>query len=122
MTGSDASTRRSRGMSTPAMRATICPPCPFPVSLALLHLVLGIVTDDQHHALAANDLAPLTPRLDRCSYLHDLLHSLASGRRAVGRHVLPPTALTRRGRPASASLPQRERRIIRPRVRSNVDR
>src|SRR5205823_15048824 len=99
-----SSTRRSRGMSTPAMRATICPPCPFPVSLALLHLVLGVVTNDQHHALAADDLAPLTPRLDRCSYFHDLPHPLASGRRAVSRQSLPPTALPRRGRPTSAIM------------------
>src|SRR5690242_6768546 len=72
MTGSDASIRRSRGMSTPAMRATAALRA-LSWSLALLHLVLGVVADDQHHALAADDLAPLTPRLDRCSYLHDLL-------------------------------------------------
>jgi hypothetical protein len=34
------------------------------LQLALLHLVLGVATDDQDHALPADDLAPLTAGLD----------------------------------------------------------
>jgi hypothetical protein len=52
----DASTRFSRGMSTPAMRAI-----DFPLALPLL--VLGVRADDKHVAAPANDLALLAALL-----------------------------------------------------------
>src|ERR1700716_4249251 len=56
----------SRGMSTPAIRAT-CTLTPIgwrKGQLALLHLVLGVSADDHHRALAADDLAALTARFN----------------------------------------------------------
>jgi hypothetical protein len=58
-------TRFSRGMSTPAMRAI--------GALSLSLLVLGDNADDHHHAGALDDLAPLTARLDRGRNLHLIL-------------------------------------------------
>src|SRR5207253_5916124 len=56
------STRLSRGMSTPAMRAM--PDLPLPL------LVLGVVADHPDSAVALDDLAAVTHLLDRCSHLH----------------------------------------------------
>src|SRR4051812_7497516 len=101
MTGSEASMRRSRGMSTPAMRATLALR-----ALSLLHLVLGVVTDNQDHALAANDLASLAARLDGRSYLHDRSHPLhlAAVQSAASSSRHPPEAARapRIGKNASA--------------------
>src|SRR3954469_2772244 len=61
---SPISTRLLRGMLMPAMRAMgRC-------SLALPLLVSGVLADHQHPPMAADDLALLTHRLDRRSYLH----------------------------------------------------
>src|SRR5690349_10060914 len=63
------SSRFSRGMSTPAIRA-------MPFLLALALLVPGVLADDHHHAVAADHLALLTdgfdarPDLHRHSYLY----------------------------------------------------
>src|SRR6059058_3343730 len=59
---SPISTRLLRGMLMPAMRAMTL--------LALPLLVPGVLADDQHAPVAADDLALLTHRLDRRSYLH----------------------------------------------------
>src|SRR3954452_12609284 len=61
---SPISTRLFRGMLIPAMRA-ICL-----LLLALPLLVSGVLADHQHPPVAADDLALLTHRLDRRSYLH----------------------------------------------------
>jgi hypothetical protein len=50
-------------MLTPAMRATDDP-------LPLALLVPGVLADHQHAPVPADDLALLTHRLDRRSYLH----------------------------------------------------
>src|SRR5512137_1178366 len=55
------STRFSRGMSTPAIRA---------IASALPLLVLGVLADDHHGAMAPDDLAVVAPRLDGRSDLH----------------------------------------------------
>src|SRR5919112_3275271 len=57
------STRLLRGMFTPAMRAKAVP---LPLSL----LVSRVLADDEHPAVAADDLALLAHRLHRRSYLH----------------------------------------------------
>src|SRR3954471_2616505 len=57
------STRLLRGTLTPAIRAISESP------LALL--VAGVLADDEHRAVTADDLALLAHRLDRRSYLHD---------------------------------------------------
>src|SRR4051794_867546 len=57
------STRLLRGTFTPAIRAIRY--------LALTLLVAGVLADDEHRAMAADDLALLAHRLDRRSYLHD---------------------------------------------------
>src|SRR3954464_11815326 len=56
------STRLLRGTLTPAMRAIRY--------LALTLLVAGVLADDEHRAVATDDLALLAHRLDRRSYLH----------------------------------------------------
>src|SRR3712207_2439720 len=56
------STRLLRGMLTPAIRAMR--PLPLPL------LVTGVLADDEHPPVAADDLALLAHRLDRGSYLH----------------------------------------------------
>src|SRR6187200_422368 len=55
------STRFSRGMSMPAIRA---------IASALPLLVLGVFANDHHGAMAPDDLAVVAPRLDGCSDLH----------------------------------------------------
>src|SRR3954470_6328830 len=57
----ETSTRFSRGMSIPAIRA---------IASALPLLVLGVLADDHHGAVAPDDLAVVAPRLDGCSDLH----------------------------------------------------
>src|SRR4051794_16417761 len=61
---SPISTRLLRGMLMPAMRAM--ERC----SSALPLLVTGVLADHQHPPVAADDLALLTHRLHRRSYLH----------------------------------------------------
>src|SRR5919206_4916404 len=83
------SRRLFSGMFTPAMRAMVAPRVPFlheyPARLAgslqsrrppygrpasaLPLLVARVLADDQDHAAAADGLAFLTHRLDRCTYL-----------------------------------------------------
>src|SRR3954471_13006225 len=58
------STRLLRGMLIPAMRAMLDP-------LALPLLVPRVLADHEHPPVAADDLALLTHRLHRRSYLHD---------------------------------------------------
>src|SRR4051812_12139457 len=58
------STRLLRGMLIPAMRAMLD-------LLALPQLVPRVLADHEHPPVAADDLALLTHRLDRRSYLHD---------------------------------------------------
>src|SRR3954453_18657565 len=59
----DTSTRFSRGMSIPAIRA---------IASALPLLVLGVLADDHHGAVAPDDLAVVAPRLDGRSDLHQV--------------------------------------------------
>src|SRR4051794_8998597 len=94
MTGSEASMRRSRGMSTPAMRATSALR-----ALSLLHLVLGVVTDNQNHTLGADDLASLAGWLDGRSYFHFRSTPFPHGRRAVSCQFLPSPAISGTGAP-----------------------
>src|SRR3954452_5705575 len=56
------STRLLRGTLTPAIRAM--------TQLPLTLLVAGGLADDEHRAVATDDLALLAHRLDRRSYLH----------------------------------------------------
>src|SRR3954447_6299387 len=58
------SMRFSRGMSMPAIRA---------IASALPLLVLGVLADDHHGAVAPDDLAVVAPRLDGRSDLHRFL-------------------------------------------------
>src|SRR5690242_4538215 len=58
------STRFSRGMSTPAIRA---------IASALPLLVLGVLANDHHGAMAPDDLAVVATRLDGRSDLHGFL-------------------------------------------------
>src|SRR5881397_2915547 len=57
------STRLFSGTLIPEIRAMRALPLPL--------LVTGVLADDQHRAVAADDLALLAHRLDRRSYLHD---------------------------------------------------
>src|SRR5512143_2132526 len=69
------STRFSRGMSTPAMRA---------IASALPLLVLGVGADHHHGAVAPDDLAVVATRLDGRSDLHQFLD------RYLSRYVIRP--------------------------------
>src|SRR5918993_3425930 len=64
------STRLLRGMLTPEIRAK--------VFLPLTLLVTRVLADHQHAAVPADDLALLTHRLDRRSYLHGPFRCLVS--------------------------------------------
>src|SRR5215204_264465 len=64
------STRLLRGMLTPEIRAK--------VFLPLTLLVPRVLADHQHAAVPADDLALLTHRLDRRSYLHGPFRCLIS--------------------------------------------
>src|SRR5919106_1845633 len=55
--------RMLRGILTPAIRATAALPLPL--------LVSRVLADHEHPTVAADDLALLTHRLHRRSYLHD---------------------------------------------------
>src|SRR5690349_9250524 len=54
-----------------ARKIHACNTCHKP-SLSLTLLVLGILADHPHHALAANDLALVANLFDRCPYFHFL--------------------------------------------------
>src|SRR5919112_3868275 len=75
------STRLLRGMLTPEIRAK--------VFLPLTLLVTRVLADHQHAAVPADDLALLTHRLDRRSYLHGPFRCLVSPGR-LWRPVRPP--------------------------------
>src|SRR3989337_2605638 len=64
MYGSAASTRLSRGRSTPAMRAIRIP-------LSLLLFVLRVLANHEHPPPALDDLALLTHPSYRRTYFHD---------------------------------------------------
>src|SRR5918995_5946068 len=64
------STRLLRGMLTPEIRAKVL--------LPLTLLVTRVLADHQHAAMPADDLALLTHRLDRRSYLHGPFRCLIS--------------------------------------------
>src|SRR3954469_7520865 len=97
---SPISTRLLRGMLMPAMRAMgRC-------SLALPLLVTGVLADHQHPPVAADDLALLTHRLYRRSYLHGPFRLMIqtewlwwSGR--------PPLPCPRTGPPGNPPGPER---------------
>src|SRR5215510_11028662 len=80
------STRLLRGMLIPAIRAM--PRLPLPL------LVTGVLTDDQHGAVAPDDLALLAHRLHRRSYLHGSFQGLFPSPRLWPPFRLP---LPRRG-------------------------
>src|SRR5919109_3581296 len=82
------STRLLRGMLTPAIRAISGSP--------LTLLVTRVLADHEDRAVAADDLALLTHRLDRRSYLHDPFQLRVDQR----RRLWPPheAAATGRGR------------------------
>src|SRR5215207_4850050 len=84
-------------MLTPAMRAMADLPLPL--------LVTGVLADDEHRAVAADDLALLAHRLDRRSYLHDAFRSVIRDvALAAARLPLPvEDARTRTGRTRRAS-------------------
>src|ERR1700691_3816094 len=68
---SEISSRFSRGMSTPEIRATRCPlSSSSPVRSALALLVARVVADDHDHSVSPDDLALLADGLDARSYLH----------------------------------------------------
>src|ERR687894_630861 len=71
------STRLLRGMLTPEIRAKVL--------LPLTLLVTRVLADHEHAAVPADDLALLTHRLDRRSYLHGPFRCLIS----AGRLWLP---------------------------------
>src|SRR5918999_5042985 len=84
------STRLLRGMLTPEIRAKVL--------LPLTLLVTRVLADHEHAAVPADDLALLTHRLDRRSYLHGPFRCLIS----AGRLWLPvrpplPSRDARRG-------------------------
>src|SRR5215207_3115587 len=87
------STRLLSGMLIPAIRAM--PDLPLPL------LVAGVLTDDQHGAVASDDLALFAHRLYRRSYLH-------------GSFRLVPVVMALAAVPAAATTtricPQRSRR------------
>jgi hypothetical protein len=74
---SEISSRFSRGMSTPAMRAMGAGACS---SLALALLVPGVGADDLDAPVAADHLALLTHLLDAGTDLHRALSFTCSGR------------------------------------------
>src|SRR5271163_2609645 len=60
------------------------------IDLALPLLVALVLANDQHRAMAADDLALLAHRFDRRSYLHDPFRMVrASGLWMPVRHPLP---------------------------------
>src|SRR5688572_12038125 len=69
-------TRFSRGISTPAIRATTRLPLPL--------LVLGDDADDHHHTRALDDLAALAARLHGCRNLHLILYVMRPRVRSYG--------------------------------------
>src|SRR5690348_12329238 len=71
------STRFSRGMLTPAIRAI-----DRFLSLSLSLLVSGVRADDQHVAVPADDAALLTHRTDARTNFHRRLPRACGGRRA----------------------------------------
>src|SRR5438045_3528280 len=101
------SIRLFSGMLTPAIRAIElagAPSCLAPC-LTLPLLVPRVLADHQNHATPANDLALLTHRLHRCSYLHGTRFAVEEG---------PPGPRRRAGevqaeRPGGRSLSQRGR-------------
>src|SRR5215213_7547866 len=123
------STRLLRGMLTPEIRAKAF----LPLSL----LVTRVLADHQHAAMPADDLALLTHRLDRRSYLHGPFRCLISAS-GLWRPVRPPLPsrdarrpLDRiRARPASIARtcgrnrgPEWRRiRRVRPRVQKSFPR
>src|SRR5918993_3278467 len=70
------STRLLRGMLTPEIRAKVL--------LPLTLLVTRVLADHQHAAMPADDLALLTHRLDRRSYLHGPFQGVWSQRGGSG--------------------------------------
>src|SRR5205085_12178845 len=75
------SIRLFNGMFTPAIRAIElagAPSCLAPC-LTLPLLVPRVLADHQNHATPADDLALLTHRLDRCSYLHGTRFAVERG-------------------------------------------
>src|SRR2546427_12542406 len=74
------STRFSRGMSTPAIRA---------MTSALPLLVLGVGADDHHGAVTADDLAVVAACLDRGSDFQRFL-GVVSCARYFRRYVIRP--------------------------------
>src|SRR3954463_5265394 len=75
------STRLFRGMLTPAIRAIADLPLPL--------LVTRVLADHEHAAVPADDLALLTHRLHRRSYLHGPFR-LAARDGGLGSRVRPP--------------------------------
>jgi hypothetical protein len=69
------STRLLRGMLTPEIRA---------IALALSLLVTRVRADDEHPAVAADDLAFFAHRFDRGSYFHARLLTLECFRSSFG--------------------------------------
>src|SRR5829696_1329051 len=94
------STRLLRGMLTPEIRAKLF--------LPLTLLVTRVRADHQHAAVPADDLALLTHRLDRRSYLHGPFRCLFSPDR-LWRPVRPPLP-TRDARRALAAS-KRDQRV-----------
>src|SRR5215210_2217196 len=93
-------------MLTPAMRAL--------AKLLLPLLVTGVLADDEHRAVTADDLALLAHRLDRRSYLHDAFRSVTRDLAlAAARLPLPvEDARTPRGRthrPSTIAVVRRRR-------------
>src|ERR1039457_1242422 len=77
------SERLFRGRLTPAILAMR--------ALSLPLLVTLVLADDQHHSVAADDLALLAHRLYRRSYLHDPFRRLGSGDPALAAVVAAAT-------------------------------
>src|SRR6476620_1711641 len=105
------STRLFSGTLIPEIRAM--PLLPLPL------LVTGVGADDQHRAVAADDLALLAHRLDRRSYLHDPFRVGVQRQRLwlPGRLPLPKTRARARKRSpgAQASKDSKGNSVVRGR-------